>query len=63
MRGVDVYVRSDADQLSNLVAMVDRGELRVDVADRVPLAELSTVHAKAGTGALPGKVVVLPVVA
>ena len=57
---VGVFVRSDAEQLSRLVAMVDRGELRVDVADRVPLAELRAVHAKAGTGALSGKVVVLP---
>jgi NADPH:quinone reductase-like Zn-dependent oxidoreductase len=43
--------------------MVDRGELRVDVAERVPLAELPVVHAKAATGALPGKVVVLPAAA
>src|SRR5215217_6499140 len=60
VRGVGVFVRSDAEQLSRLVAMVDRGELRVDVAERVPLAELPAVHAKAATGALPGKVVVLP---
>ena len=43
-----------------LVAMVDRGELRVDVARRVPLAELADVHAQAAAGELPGKVVVLP---
>jgi len=60
VRAVGVFVRSDAEQLSRLVAMVDRGELRVDVAERVPLAELPAVHAKAATGALPGKVVVLP---
>ena len=60
VRGVDVFVRSDAEQLSRLVAMVDRGELRVDVARRVPLAELPRVHAEAATGALPGKVVILP---
>jgi hypothetical protein len=29
----------------------------------VPLAELPAVHAGAGTGALPGKVVVLPAAA
>jgi NADPH:quinone reductase-like Zn-dependent oxidoreductase len=63
VRGIDVFVRSDADQLARLVAMVDRGELRVDVADRLPLAELPAVHAKASTGALSGKVVVLPAVA
>ena len=60
VRAVGVFVRSDAEQLSRLVAMVDRGELRVDVAQRVPLAELAAVHAKAAAGDLPGKVVVLP---
>ncbi len=60
VRAVGVFVRSDAAQLSRLVAMVDRGELRVDVAERVPLAELPAVHARATAGSLPGKVVVLP---
>jgi NADPH:quinone reductase-like Zn-dependent oxidoreductase len=40
------------------VELVDRGELRVEVDERVPLAELPAVHARAATGALPGKVVV-----
>jgi NADPH:quinone reductase-like Zn-dependent oxidoreductase len=61
VRAVDVFVRSDTDQLSRLVAMVDRGELRVDVARRVALADLSTVHADASAGTLRGKVIVLPV--
>src|SRR4051794_11773709 len=60
VRAVGVFVRSDAEQLSRLVAMVDRGELRVDVAERVPLAELPAVHARAAAGALYGKVIVLP---
>jgi NADPH:quinone reductase-like Zn-dependent oxidoreductase len=60
VRGIDVFVRSEAEQLSKLVAMVDRGELRIDVARRVPLAELPDVHAQAAAGELPGKVVVLP---
>jgi len=60
VRAVGVFVRSDAEQLSRLVAMVDRGELRVDVAERVPLADLPAVHARAAAGTLPGKVIVLP---
>jgi NADPH:quinone reductase-like Zn-dependent oxidoreductase len=60
VRAVGVFVRSDAEQLSRLVAMVDRGELHVDVAERVPLADLPAVHARAAAGALPGKVIVLP---
>ena len=60
VRGIDLFVRSDAAQLSELVARVDRGELTVDVAERVPLADLASVHARAAAGTLAGKVVVLP---
>lgn len=61
VRGIDLFVRSDAEQLSHLVELVDGGELRVEVARRVPLAELPALHADAAAGALPsGKVVVTP---
>ncbi len=60
VRAVGVFVRSDADQLAHLVDLVDSGELRVDVAERVPLAQLPEVHARAATTGLPGRVVVLP---
>jgi len=59
VRAVDLFVRSDAGQLSELVSRVDRGELTIDVAQRVPLSELATVHAAAASGTLHGKVVVL----
>jgi NADPH:quinone reductase-like Zn-dependent oxidoreductase len=59
VRAVGVFVRSDAEQLSRLTALVDSGELRVDVAERVPLADLPAVHAKAATGDLSGKAVVV----
>ncbi|MEV8438965.1 NADP-dependent oxidoreductase [Actinosynnema sp. NPDC051121] len=59
VRGIDLFVRSDAEQLAGLVALVDRGELRVDVAERVPLAELAALHARAAEGAVHGKVVVV----
>ena len=60
VRGIDLFVNSDAAQLAGLVERIDRGELRVDVAERVALAELPAVHARAAAGELPGKVVVLP---
>ena len=60
VRGIDLYVRSDARQLSELVARVDRGELVVDVAERVALPDLASVHARAAAGTLTGKVVVVP---
>lgn len=61
VRGIDLFVHSDAEQLPHLVELIDRGELRVEVARRVPLAELPALHAAAAAGALPsGKVVVTP---
>jgi NADPH:quinone reductase-like Zn-dependent oxidoreductase len=59
VRGIDLFVRSDADQLADLAARVGTGELRVEVAQRVPLAELPAVHAQAAAGALPGKTVIV----
>jgi NADPH:quinone reductase-like Zn-dependent oxidoreductase len=53
-------VRSDTGQLAHLVELVERGELRIGVDRRVPLAELPAVHAEAAAGTLRGKVVVVP---
>jgi NADPH:quinone reductase-like Zn-dependent oxidoreductase len=59
VRGIDMFVRSDAAQLAHLVTLVDSGQLHVDVAQRFPLAELAAVHAQAAAGALHGKTVVV----
>ena len=59
VRAVGVFVRSDAAQLSQLVEMVDRGQLHVDVAERAPLAELPQIHARADADELSGKIIVL----
>ncbi|MEY9908372.1 NADPH:quinone reductase-like Zn-dependent oxidoreductase [Catenulispora sp. MAP12-49] len=60
VRGIDLYVRSDAQQLAHLVGLIDRGELRIEIAQRIPLAELPALHAGAAAGRLPsGKTVVL----
>ena len=58
VRGIDLYVRSDVAQLTELVNRVDLGELTVDIAERVGLSELASVHARATDGSLAGKVVV-----
>lgn len=58
VRGIDLFVRSDAAQLAELVALVDAGELRIDVSDRVPLRDLARVHEEAAAGGISGKVVV-----
>ncbi|TNM70266.1 NADP-dependent oxidoreductase [Streptomyces sp. NP160] len=60
VRGVDMFVRSNAGQLAELVRRVDAGELRIAVAERVGLADLPALHARAAAGEVSGKVVVVP---
>lgn len=60
VRTVRVFARSDAEQLGDLVRRVDAGQLRIDVAERRPLAELAAVHAEADGGRLAGKTIVIP---
>jgi NADPH:quinone reductase-like Zn-dependent oxidoreductase len=47
VRTVRMFVRGDAAQLAELVALVDAGDLAVEVAERLPLADLARVHARA----------------
>lgn len=60
VRAVTIYVHPDADVLSRLVALVDSGELRVEIARRVPLSELPEIHRQSDAGEVHGKVVALP---
>ena len=60
VRAEGVFVRSDAGQLAELVARVERGELRLGVDRRVALSDLPGIHAEADAGTLRGKVVVTP---
>ena len=60
VRGIDLFVRIDATQLAELAARVDRGELTVDIAERVPMTDLGSVHTRAADGTLTGKVIILP---
>ena len=55
-----IFVRSDAEQLAGLVGRVDAGTLRIDVADRRPLAEAAAVHEASDSGRLPGKTILVP---
>ncbi|BBY28799.1 NADP-dependent oxidoreductase [Mycolicibacterium sediminis] len=56
-----VFVRSDAAQLAGLVGRVDDGTLRIDVAERRPIATAAAVHDASDAGRLHGKVVLVPV--
>jgi NADPH:quinone reductase-like Zn-dependent oxidoreductase len=60
VRSVVVFVRSDVDQLRQLVHLVDAGELRVEVTERVALSDLPAIHERAAAGTLRGKVIVIP---
>lgn len=59
VRSASLWVRSDGAQLSELVARVDTGQLRIHVAARRQVAELAAVHEDAGAGRLPGKTVLI----
>ena len=60
VRAVQMTARSDAVQLGGLVARVDAGDLRIDVAQRRPLGDLAAVHDQAAAGELPGKTILIP---
>ncbi|MFE7505546.1 NADP-dependent oxidoreductase [Promicromonospora sp. NPDC057488] len=60
VRAATIFVHPDADVLSGLVALVDSGELHVEIARRVPLSELPAIHEQADAGRVHGKVVVVP---
>ena len=60
LRTAQVFARSDAAQLGELVARVDAGDLKIDVAQRRPLADLPAVHDQAAAGQLPGKTILTP---
>ena len=60
VRGIDMFVRSDATQLAGLAARVDRGELTIDIAERAAMTDLVSIHTRAAAGELTGKVLVLP---
>lgn len=59
VRSANLWIRSDAAQLAELVAKVDAGRLGLHIVDRRPLVELDAVHEAAGAGRLPGKTVVV----
>ena len=60
VRAVQMFARSDAAQLAGLIARVDAGDLKIDVAQRRPLTDLAAVHDQAAAGQLPGKTILIP---
>jgi NADPH:quinone reductase-like Zn-dependent oxidoreductase len=58
VRTMNMYVRSDAAQLAEIVRRIDAGTVTVDISARHPLAELSRVHELSASGGSRGKVVI-----
>jgi NADPH:quinone reductase-like Zn-dependent oxidoreductase len=58
VRTMNMYVRSDAAQLAEIVRRIDAGTVTVDVSARYPLADLARVHELSATGGIRGKVVI-----
>ncbi|MFC4069801.1 NADP-dependent oxidoreductase [Actinoplanes subglobosus] len=59
-RPVHFIVRNDTAQLGEMLKLVAAGAIRIDIADRRPLADLAAVHEAAESGRLPGKTLLLP---
>ncbi|GGK92448.1 NADPH:quinone reductase [Curtobacterium luteum] len=59
VRAVTVFVQPDRQRLTELVRLVDTGELDVEVTRRIPLADLPALHAEGAAGRIAGKVIVL----
>jgi NADPH:quinone reductase-like Zn-dependent oxidoreductase len=58
VRTMNMYVRSDAAQLAEIVRRIDAGQVTVHVTGRYPLADLARVYDRAAAGELHGKVVI-----
>lgn len=58
VRAATVFVLPNRERLAELVALVDAGQLTVEVTRRIPLAELPALHAEGAAGRIAGKVVV-----
>ncbi|MFF0269308.1 NADP-dependent oxidoreductase [Kribbella sp. NPDC004536] len=57
VRATTIFVHPDATVLSQLVALVDSGDLHVEIAQRVPLSDLPKIHEQADEGRIHGKVI------
>lgn len=60
VRVLFIHVRSDPAQLAQIVKRVEGGALHLDISDRRPLAETRIVHERSESGAVRGRVVLIP---
>ncbi|WP_308493391.1 NADP-dependent oxidoreductase [Microbacterium terrisoli] len=55
-----LFVRPDTGLLSRIVALIDSGELHVEIARHAPLSDLPSIHQQAAAGQVHGKIVIVP---
>ncbi|SEG66081.1 NADPH:quinone reductase [Nonomuraea solani] len=55
--GTHFITRNDPEQLALIAALIDKGELTVEVAETHPVSELATIHLRAEAGDTRGKIV------
>ncbi|WP_245602079.1 zinc-binding dehydrogenase [Hamadaea tsunoensis] len=55
-----MVARNDVADLAALAALVEAGEIRLDVSASYPLSELAEVHRRSEAGLVRGKVVIIP---
>ena len=60
VRVVFIHVRSDPAELTQIVKQVEAGALHLDISDRRPLAETPIVHEQSESGAVRGRIVLVP---
>ncbi|MEU5552624.1 NADP-dependent oxidoreductase [Micromonospora sp. NPDC047793] len=60
VRAVRFVARNDTRHLGALVALVDAGAVRLDIAASRPLADLASVHRDAEAGRIRGKTILVP---
>jgi NADPH:quinone reductase-like Zn-dependent oxidoreductase len=60
VRVVFFSVRSDPAELAQIVDRIEAGDIRLDISDRRPLAETRLVHQHSESGAVRGRVVLVP---
>lgn len=60
VRATHMVARNDVAHLAALAQLVDAAELRIDVSESRPLADLADVHRLSESGRTRGKVVVIP---
>ncbi|MGX6608411.1 zinc-binding dehydrogenase [Micromonosporaceae bacterium Da 78-11] len=60
VRTMNMYVSSDATQLTEIARLIDAGQISVQISERHPLADTASIHHRAAAGDLHGKIVLQP---